>query len=271
RRLRRVVRRRQHRHRGRGSRRLWARRGVGVHPQWRRLDATGEAGRNWRRRRPRPLRRVVRRRQHRHRGRESRQPGGRRGVWFTRSGGVWTQQGPKLVGTGAVGPVVQQGFSVALSADGDTAMVGGPSDDGNTGAVWVFTRSGGVWTQQGNKLVGSGAVGGALQGFSVALSGDGNTTVVGGNADNSNAGAAWVFTRSDGVWSQQGCKLVGTGAVNSPLPAQQGRSVALSTDGNTAILGGPADNTNAGAAWVFAASPNPGPRTAAHDFNGDCV
>src|SRR5262249_58892299 len=76
---------------------------------------------------------------------------------------------------------------------------------------------------------------------------------------------------SDGVWSQQGCKLVGTGAVNSPLPAQQGRSVALSTDGNTAILGGPADNTNAGAAWVFAASPNPGPRTAAHDFNGDCV
>jgi hypothetical protein len=45
-----------------------------------------------------------------------------------------------------------------------------------SGAAWVYTRSGGVWTQQGNKLVGSGAVGfDAQQGISVALSADGNT------------------------------------------------------------------------------------------------
>jgi hypothetical protein len=68
--------------------------------------------------------------------------------------------------------------------------------------------------------------------------------------DNGEVGAAWVFTRSGGVWSQQGSKLVGTGAVG---PAGQGRSVALSADGNTAIVGGPADNTNIGAAWVFTA------------------
>jgi hypothetical protein len=40
----------------------------------------------------------------------------------------FTQQGPKLVGTGAVG-ATQQGFSVALSADGNTATVGGPGDN----------------------------------------------------------------------------------------------------------------------------------------------
>jgi hypothetical protein len=183
-------------------------------------------------------------------------------VWvFTRSGGVWTQQGNKLVGTGAVGPSeVDQGVSVALSGDGNTAIVGGPCDNaspsgcfttaGAVGAAWVFTRSGGVWSQQGNKLVGSGAVGNAQQGSSVALSGDGNTAIVGGYQDNSGAGAVWVFTRSGGVWTQQQ-KLVGSGAVGN---AQQGNSVALLGDGNTAIIGGYQDNSGAGAVWVFTRS-----------------
>jgi hypothetical protein len=156
-------------------------------------------------------------------------------VWvFTRSGGGWTQQGSKLVGTGAVGQG-GQGISVALSADGTTAIVGGPYDNSNTGAAWVFARSGGGWTQQGNKLVGTGAVATARQGSSVALSADGNTAIVGGTYDNADTGAAWVFTRSGGVWAQQGSKLVGTGAVAT---ARQGSSVALSADGNTAIVGG---------------------------------
>src|SRR5215471_2681378 len=81
----------------------------------------------------------------------------------------FTQQGPKLVGTGAVGGNVFQGTSVALSADGNTAVVGGWNDNGSAGAAWVFTRSGGVWNQQGAKLVGSGGIV-ATQGRSVALS-----------------------------------------------------------------------------------------------------
>jgi uncharacterized protein (TIGR03437 family) len=56
------------------------------------------------------------------------------------------------------------------------------------------------------------------------------------------------------VWSQKGCKLVGTGAVGD---ASQGISVALSADGNTAIVGGPNDNGVAGAAWAFANSVSP--------------
>jgi hypothetical protein len=211
---------------------------------------------------------------------------------YTRSGGVWTQQGSKLVGTGAVGGT-EQGISVALSADGNTAVVGGYFDDSATGAAWVYTRRGGVWTQQGSKLVGSGAVGGAEQGWSVALSADGNTAIVGGSGDNSRTGAAWVFirrgnvwiqqgsklvgsgvvgdgntaivggpgdnfdgaawvyTRSGGVWTQQGSKLVGTGAVGG---AEQGWSVALSADGDAAIMGGYFDSSGAGAAWVYTRS-----------------
>jgi hypothetical protein len=157
------------------------------------------------------------------------------------------QQGSKLVGTGAVG-TAEQGWSVAISADGDTAIVGGGTDDGLTGAAWVFTRSGGVWSQQGSKLVGTDAVGAAWQGSSVAISADGNTAIVGGDSDDSYAGAAWVYIRSDGVWSQQGGKLVGTGAIGDVM---QGSSVAISADGTTAIVGGPADNSGVGAAWVF--------------------
>ena len=139
-------------------------------------------------------------------------------------------------------------------ADGNTAIVGGSDDNSGIGAAWVFTRSGGVWTQQGSKLVGTGAVGTGQQGSSVALSADGNTAIVGGLGDNSGIGASWVFTRSGGVWTQQGSKLVGAGAVGTAL---QGCSVALSADGNTAIVGGPEDNSRVGAAWVFARAPVP--------------
>jgi len=169
-------------------------------------------------------------------------------VWvFTRSrGGVWSQQGSKLVSTDAVGPAYQ-GYSVALSADGNTAIVGGANDDSGVGAVWVYTRSGDTWTQQGGKLIASDAAGHAHQGYSVSLSNDGNTALVGGAFDAGNTGAVWVWTRSGETWTQSG-KLVGTGAVGL---AEQGTSVALSRDGTTAIVGGPHDNYGAGAAWVF--------------------
>jgi hypothetical protein len=169
---------------------------------------------------------------------------------FTRSGDVWSQQGSKLVGVGAVGPA-RQGSSVALSADGNTAIVCGEYDDSYAGAAWVFTRSGGVWSQQGSKLVGTGAIGAAFQGVSVAISADGTTAVIGGPEDNSQAGAVWVFTRNGGAWSQQGSKLVSADAVGG---AAQGWSVALSADGNTAIVGGPGDKSDAGAAWVYTRS-----------------
>src|SRR5664280_177537 len=137
----------------------------------------------------------------------------------------FAQQGGKVVGSGAVG-AAHQGYSVAVSADGSTAIVSGYGDNAFAGAAWVYTRDEGGWAQQGSKLVGTGAAGVARFGKSVAVSGDGNTAIVGGPYDNFNTGAAWVFTRSGGVWSQLGSKLVGTGAVGA---AEQGWSVALSS------------------------------------------
>jgi hypothetical protein len=77
--------------------------------------------------------------------------------------------------------------------------------------------------------------------------------MVGGFLDHSTdgifgVGAVWVFARSNGVWAQQGSKLVGAGLVGE---ASQGTGVALSADGKTAIVGGFTDNWPAGAAWVF--------------------
>jgi hypothetical protein len=177
-----------------------------------------------------------------------RDSGGVGAAWvFTKNGGVWTQQGKKLVGTGAVG-AARQGASVSLSADGNTAVVGGNYDNNDSGAVWVFTRNGSTWSQQGSKLVGRGAVGKAVQGQSVSVSADGNTVVVGGPVDDNLIGAAWVFTRSGNVWSQHEEKLVGTGGQAS---AHQGYSVSLSGDGRTALMGGYGDRSNVGAAWIF--------------------
>lgn len=166
---------------------------------------------------------------------------------YTRSNGVWSQQA-KLVGSSASGPS-EQGGSVAISSDGLTAAVGGFNDNGGVGAVWVYTSSNGVWSQQGTKLIASDAIGTSSQGRSVSLSANGNTLLVGGSYDNAHQGAAWVYTRAGATWSQQGNKLSGTGAVGAEV--YQGYSVSLSGDGNTALVGGYGDASSVGAAWEY--------------------
>jgi hypothetical protein len=174
--------------------------------------------------------------------------GGKGAAWiYTRTGGVWSQQGSKLTGSGG-SALAQQGCSVGLSADGNTAIVGGFADNNHQGAAWVYTRVGGVWSQQGNKLLGIGNAGQARQGIAVCLSGDGNTAMVGGYSDNNYEGAVWVYTREGGVWSQQGNKLIGLGNIGS---AWQGNAVSLSADGNTALIGGYGDDDSQGAIWVY--------------------
>ena len=167
---------------------------------------------------------------------------------FTRSGSTWSQQGGELIGSGATG-ISSQGSSVALSADGNTAIIGGQYDNNGVGAVWFFSRNGNNWSQVGNKLVGNGCIGTSSQGASVSLSADGLTAIVGGVSDNSNFGASWIYTNVSGVWSQQGAKLVGTGSVGSNI--YQGCSVSISADGNTAVVGGNGDNNSKGATWIY--------------------
>lgn len=168
---------------------------------------------------------------------------------YTRKSGVWKQQGSKLVGTDGAG--AGQGSAVALSADGNTALVGAYYDKSLTGAAWVFVRKSGVWKQQGKKLIGTGAKGPAWQGYSVSLSADGNTALIGGPFNNNGKGAVWVFVRSSGVWKQQGSPLTGTGMTGA---AGLGWSVAIAGNGKTALFGGPYDRSGAGASWVFTRS-----------------
>jgi hypothetical protein len=185
-------------------------------------------------------------------------------VWiFTRTTTSWLQQGQKLVGTGNVGQSAQ-GSSVALSSDGNTLVVGGPDDQNGLGAVWVFIRTTSTWSQQGSKLTGTGSAGQSQQGFSVALSSDGNTCASGGHADHRGGGAVWIFVRNStaaGVtpptWTQQGRKLVGTWSIGD---SNQGYSVSLSSNGNVLASGGPFDNPpsspddihrGVGAVWIF--------------------
>ena len=170
---------------------------------------------------------------------------------FTRSGNVWTQAA-KLVGSvKGVGVPGEQGGSVALSGDGATAFVGGPSALSEAGSVWVFVLSGGSWIfQQRLFATTAGESGAGHFGSSVAASADGNTAIIGGPEDASQAGAAWVLVRTSGSlpWSVQGSKLTGPGESGA---AAFGSSVAMSSDGNTAIVGGRLDSSELGAAWVF--------------------
>ncbi len=180
---------------------------------------------------------------------------GRGAIWiFKRTNGSWAQFGAKLTPSdGTANPLPQFGTSVAVSANGDTVLVGGIGD-AYQGAAWVFTRDVGTYVQQGTKLVGTGAVGNAMQGYSVALSADGNTAAVGGAFDDTRKGAAWIFKRSSGVWSQEGSKLVATGMIGTGL---LGYSIALSADGDLAVVGANGDdinNSEMGATWIFGRS-----------------
>ena len=103
------------------------------------------------------------------------------------------------------------------------------------------------FVQQGAKLVGTGAVGAARQGYSVALSADGNTALVGGLYDNGGASGRRGCSRARG---RPGPSRARSSSARRGVDPEQGWSVALSSDGNTALVGGPGDD----AAWVFTRS-----------------
>lgn len=179
---------------------------------------------------------------------------------YTRSGASWTQQAYVKAFNSDAGDVF--GVSVALSNDGNTLAVGGYREDSGSngvdgdqtdnsapdaGAVYVFTRTGGVWSQQAY-VKASNSESGDHFGSYIGLSGDGNTLCVGarfedgagigvgGNqADNSatDAGAVYIFAHNGGAWSQQAyIKASNTGSGDL-----FGAMVSLSNDGNTLAVG----------------------------------
>ena len=166
---------------------------------------------------------------------------------FARVASTWKQQGTKLTGGGEVGNG-RFGSSVALSAFGDSALIGGPTDAEGVGAAWVFARAGATWEQQGSKLTAADELGEGRFGSSVALSGDGEVALIGAPYDDA-VGAVWVFAPAGATWEQQGAKLE---SPPEPSPHYRfGASVALSAAGATALVGGPATRRSSGAAWTY--------------------
>lgn len=186
-------------------------------------------------------------------------------------------------------------LAIALSADGNTLAVGARNEASNAttingnqlddsalgaGAVYVFSRNGSQWSQQAYvKAFNAERV--DFFGSALALSADGNTLAVGAPGEDSSAtgvdgdafdnsapvaGAAYVFTRSAGQWSQQAYVK----ASNAEESDEFGRAIALSGDGNTLVVGAPAEDSRAkgingdetnnlatisGAAYVFTRGP----------------
>lgn len=171
---------------------------------------------------------------------------------FTRSGSTWTEQQRVQLSGGGASDLL--GYSVDLSDDGDTLVVGAPGLPGSVaGQACVFTRSGGTWTQQ-QVLTASDATVGDVFGWQVAISGDGDTAAVGAiNDDNSNgthAGSVYIFTRSGGTWTQQ--QRVQSNVSGTDQAFGQAVSLKGGT-GNTLAVGGPAVDGK-GAVYIFTRS-----------------
>ncbi|MBU6434391.1 MAG: FG-GAP repeat protein [Nitrospirae bacterium] len=204
---------------------------------------------------------------------------------FTRTAGVWTQQAYLKASNTDAGDE----FGDSLALDGDTVVVGARLETSaasgvnadqtdnsapNAGAVYVFTRTSGIWTQQAYiKASNAGAnrnfggyvsIAGDILAVSARLE-DSNATGINGDQGNSNApdsGAVYLFARSGGTWTQQAYLK----ASNTNAGDQFGEEIMLSGNTNTLVVGAPheassatgvngnqLDNSalNSGAAYVF--------------------
>lgn len=184
---------------------------------------------------------------------------------FNRTGTSWSQQ-EYIKASNAEGGD-QFGASVGLSGDGNTLAVGATGEDssdpmnesdnldGDSGAIYVYSRSGSVWSQQAylkaNNTDPSDEFGGSL-----SLSGDGNTLAVGsrnedsgatgvsnGSSNNSevDSGAVYMFSRSGSIWSHQAYIK----ASNTDASDQFGEFLSLSVDGSTLAVGARKEASNA--------------------------
>jgi hypothetical protein len=169
---------------------------------------------------------------------------------FTRTGALWTQQQKLTASDGTNNSVF--GYGVAL--DGDTAVVGAQwqpydaaADTGGPGAVYVFTRSGTIWSEQ-QKLTAGDATAEDRFGYSLALEGDTLLVSAPGRTVGANAlqGVVFVYARSGGAWSRQQVLVQSDGGARNFFG---GQSIAL--QGNTALLGAGGHNERRGAAYVF--------------------
>ncbi|VAW40533.1 Type IV pilus biogenesis protein PilO, partial [hydrothermal vent metagenome] len=156
---------------------------------------------------------------------------------------------------------VGDAFGASLAMSGNTLVVGAYGRRTSRGIVYVYTHTNGIWSHQ-TSLAASNSQPGDMFGWSVAISGD--TLVVGAyhedsdatgvNGDESNnstknSGAAYVFTRTDGTWSQQAYLKASNTDINDPddeiddIEDKFGWSVSIA--GNYIAVGAPNEASNA--------------------------
>lgn len=170
---------------------------------------------------------------------------------FTQSGTTVTERAELTASDGATGNLF--GWSVALS---DTTLVVGAMQamtggQIGAGAAYVFTQSGGTWSQQA-KLTASNAAEVDFFGRSVAVSG--STVVIGAPGYNFQRGAAYIFSQSGTSWTQQ------ADLVDPPATPGDYFGASVAVSGSTAIVGSPtvvppASEIHAGAAYVYGGPP----------------
>ncbi len=194
---------------------------------------------------------------------------------FGRSGITWTQEAT-LSANGTPSLFDNLGHSLALSADGKTALVGDPDANDGAGAAYVFTGSGSSWSQQA-ELSAAELPGSPNLGDAVALSADGGTALVGAPYG-TGGGTAHLYRDNGSSWTQE-AQLGPVEAEGHSPGGWFGITVALNRDGSVALVGAPLFEGDLGAAFAFGeaengwlpetefTAPNPTP----FDYFGDAV
>jgi hypothetical protein len=161
------------------------------------------------------------------------------------NGSTWPQLGPTISG---VDNEEQSGWSVSLSADGNTVAVGAFGNGDNKGVtrIYRYNATTGQWPQFGQNILGDGTV--EYFGYSVSISADGNTVAVGAQQANNTRGVTRVYkyNATTDQWPQLGPNILGDGTVE-----QSGYSVSISADGTTVAVGAPNNSSGRGVTRVY--------------------
>lgn len=151
--------------------------------------------------------------------------------------GSWTQMGSDIDGEAMND---NSGYSVRLSADGNTVAIAATRNDGggnNSGHVRVYKFEMGAWSQVGLDINGEGS--NDESGFSVSLSSDGTIVAIGAPFNGSDVGHVRVFKFASGSWGQLGLDIDGEAGGD-----RSGNSVSLSADGTRVAIGAPLNDGN---------------------------
>jgi FG-GAP repeat len=156
---------------------------------------------------------------------------------FNRTGSVWTFT-QKLQPTDIA---ANNFFGLSTTIAGDRIAVGAYGQNAFAGAVYIYKRANGTWTQQ-TKIDGPGGAAGYF-GYDVSLSG--SSLLAGCDGQASDRGFAYVYVEKDGVWSLQ----QRLGAKDGIADDTFGWSLAI--DGDVALISAQGKDNNKGAAYTF--------------------